>query len=188
MARDKRKAQTRQELVVAGDRLFREQGFHGTSLDQVAAAAGYTKGAVYSNFASKEDLFLSIFERRVEEALERVARVLEAHGEQGPAELTRRNLAAPDRGWMAVFFEFWAHVLRNPESRARFLALHRRAQEPLVAHARKRLGADGAIDAEGCTLANVAMVNGLQLEQLTDPELDAADLAVAMFEGAQRGI
>ena len=188
MARERRKAQTRHELVAAGDRMFREQGFHGTSLDQVAAAAGYTKGAVYSNFASKEDLFLAIFERRVEEALERVARVLEAHGEQGPAELTRRNLAAPDRGWMAVFFEFWAHVLRNPESRARFLVLHRRAQEPLVAHARKRLGADGAIDAEGWTLANVAMVNGLQLEQLTDPELDAADLAVAMFEGAQRGI
>ena len=67
--------------MAAGDRLFREQGFHGTSLDQVAAAAGYTKGAVYSNFASKEDLFLAIFERRVEEALERVARVLEALGE-----------------------------------------------------------------------------------------------------------
>ena len=119
--------------MAAGDRLFREQGFHDTSLDQVASAAGYTKGAVYSNFASKEDLFLAIFERRVEEALEHVARVLEALGEQGPAELTRRNLAAPDRGWMAVFFEFWAHVLRNPESRVRFLALHRRAQEPLVA-------------------------------------------------------
>ena len=188
MSRVERKAQTREELLAAGDRLFREQGFHGASLDQVAAAAGYTKGAVYSNFASKEDLFLAIYERRVERSQEWVARVLEEHGEDGPAELTRRNLATADRGWMAVFFEFWAHVLRNPEPRARFLILHRRAQEPLVAHARTRLAAGGDIDAERWTLANFAMVNGLQLEQLTDPGLDAAQLAVAMFEAAMRGV
>jgi AcrR family transcriptional regulator len=186
--RGTRKARTREKLLAAGDRMFREQGFHGTTLDQVAAAAGYTKGAVYSSFASKEDLFLAIYERRVAESLEWVRRALEEHGEGGPAELTRGNLATPDRGWMAVFFEFWAHVLRNPELRARFLALHRRAQEPLVAHARARLSASGTIDAEGWTLANVAMVNGLQLEQLTDPGLDVADVGVAMFEAAVRGM
>jgi AcrR family transcriptional regulator len=188
MSREERKAQTREALLAAGDRLFREQGFHSASLDQVAAAAGYTKGAVYSNFASKEDLFLAIYELRVERSREWVAGMLEEHGEDGPAEITRRNLATPDRGWMAVFFEFWAHVLRNPEPCARFLALHRRAQEPLVAHARARLAAGGDIDAERWTLANFAMVNGLQLEQLTDPGLDAASLAVAMFEAAIRGV
>ena len=186
--REERKAQTREELLAAGDRLFREHGFHGASLDQVAAAAGYTKGAVYSNFASKEDLVLAIYERRVERSREWVAGVLDEYGEEGPGEITRRNLATPDRGWMAVFFEFWAHVLRNPEPRARFLALHRRAQEPLVAQSRARLAAGGDVDAEGWTLANFAMVNGLQLEQLTDPGLDAAPLAVAMFEAAARGL
>jgi AcrR family transcriptional regulator len=186
--RGTRKARTREKLLAAGDRMFREQGFHGTTLDQVAAAAGYTKGAIYSSFASKEDLFLAIFELRVERSLEQVTRVIDGHGDDGPAELARRNLAKPDRGWMAVFFEFWAHVLRNPELRARFLALHRRAQEPLVAHASRRLAAGGDIDAEGWTLANVAMVNGLQLEQLTDPGLDAAHLAVATFEAAVRGM
>jgi AcrR family transcriptional regulator len=188
MSREERKAQTREELLAAGDRLFREQGFHGASLDQVAAAAGYTKGAVYSNFVSKEDLFLAIYERRVDASLKSVARVLEEHGDDGPAELTRNNLTRPDQGWMAVFFEFWAHVLRNPEPRARFLSLHRRAQEPLVAHARGRLAAGGDLDAESWTLANVAMVNGLQLEQLSDPGLDAAQLAVAMFDAAVKGL
>jgi AcrR family transcriptional regulator len=188
LTREERKARTREELLAAADRVFRDQGFHGASLDQVAAAAGYTKGAVYSNFASKEDLFLAIYERRVERSREWVARVLKEHGENGPAELTRRNLATPDRGWMAVFFEFWAHVLRNPEPRARFLSLHRQAQEPMVAHARGRLATNAGINAEGWTLANVAMVNGLQLEQLTDPGLDAAHLAVATFEAAVRGM
>jgi AcrR family transcriptional regulator len=189
MTREQRKAHTREELLAAGDWLFRERGFHGTSLDQVASAAGYTKGAVYSNFTSKEDLFLAIFERRVDDALARTAAFLSEHGERGPAELTRRALTSADSGWTAVFFEFWAHVLRNPEPRARFLSLHRRAQEPLAAYARERLGDGGqGVDAEGWVLANVAMVNGLQLEQLTDPELDAAHLAVAMFKASRRAI
>lgn len=45
------------------------QGFHATSVDAVADAAGYTKGAVYSNFASKEDLFFAVYERRVDRRL-----------------------------------------------------------------------------------------------------------------------
>jgi AcrR family transcriptional regulator len=187
LTRVERKAQTREDLLAAGDEVFREHGFHGASLDQVAAAAGYTKGAVYSNFASKEDLFLAIYERRVEESVEAVALVLEEGGDNAALELARSNLTVPDRGWMAVFFEFWAHVLRSPEARERFLELHRRAQEPLIAHARERFAAKSEIGAEAWALASVAMVNGLQLEQLTDPELDAAQVATAMFESTVRG-
>jgi AcrR family transcriptional regulator len=186
LTRGERKARTREELLAAGDRLFRESGFHGTSLDLVAASAGYTKGAVYSNFASKEDLFFAIYERRVEEAFARNSEALADASEEAPLELTRAVLSRSDPGWMAVFFEFWAHALRNPELRTRFLALHRRAQAPLVAHARKWLPED--VDVEGWTRANTAMVNGMQLERLTDPELDAADLTVTMLEISMRGI
>jgi AcrR family transcriptional regulator len=185
LTRLERKAQTRDELLAAGDRLFREGGFHGTSLDQVATAAGYTKGAVYSNFASKEDLFFAIYERGVEDAFARNAAALEDAPADAPLALTRAVLGSSDPGWMAVFFEFWAHVLRNPELRTRFLALHRRAQEPLVAHARKWLPPH--LDAEAWTLANTAMVNGMQLERLTDPELDAAGLTATMLEASIRG-
>ena len=62
LTRAERREQTRDDLIAAADRLFVEGGFHATSLDQIAAAAGYTKGAVYSNFASKEDLFLAVYE------------------------------------------------------------------------------------------------------------------------------
>ena len=64
LTRAERREQTRDDLIAAADRLFVEGGFHATSLDQIAAAAGYTKGAVYSNFASKEDLFFAVYERR----------------------------------------------------------------------------------------------------------------------------
>ena len=77
LSRAERREQTRDDLIAAADRLFVEGGFHATSLDQIAAAAGYTKGAVYSNFASKEDLFFAVYERRAgvaEAQLTRAAR------------------------------------------------------------------------------------------------------------------
>src|SRR3954465_6094287 len=66
LTRAERREQTRQELLTAAEECFVTGGFHATSVEQVADRAGYTKGAVYSNFASKEDLFFAIYERRVE--------------------------------------------------------------------------------------------------------------------------
>ena len=185
MTRAERKAQTREELLDAALRLFQARGFHATSLDQVAAEAGYTKGAVYSNFSSKEDLFFGVYERRVEETLPALREALD--GGQTPVDLARSTVAGRrggDAGWLAVFFEFWAHVLRNPEHRERFQRLHREARQPLV-EASARIG---LADAEEWTIASHAMVTGLSLEQLTDPALDAADLAGTMLETMLRGV
>ena len=185
MTRAQRKARTREDLLDAAMTLFCDGGFHGTTLDQVAAAAGYTKGAVYSNFASKEDLFFALYERRVEESVPRLREALEAG--TTPADIARVTVGsrrAGDDGWLAVFFEFWAHVLRHPELRERFEGLHRAARRPFVeATARMGLG----VDPEEWTVACYAMVTGLSLEQLTDPDLDAAAVAVRTLEMLLRG-
>src|SRR3954469_13948468 len=76
LSRAERRARTRDDLVAAADELFSANGFHATSVDAVADAAGYTKGAVYSNFASKEDLFFAVYERRVDRYVEHVERRL----------------------------------------------------------------------------------------------------------------
>ena len=57
LSRVERREKTRQDLLTAAEACFVTRGFHATSVDEVAEQAGYTKGAVYSNFASKEDLF-----------------------------------------------------------------------------------------------------------------------------------
>lgn len=62
-ARGDRREQTRAALLAAAERLWAERGIHGASLDDIAAAAGLTKGAVYSNFAGKTDLLLALMER-----------------------------------------------------------------------------------------------------------------------------
>src|SRR6476620_1122742 len=131
VTRAARREQTRDDLIAAADRLFIEGGFHATSLDQIAAAAGYTKGAVYSNFTSKEDLFFAVYERRVERLIPEVEQALidapgTAEGLMSVVSAHARRREANDDGWLAVFLEFWTHVLRHPEHRDRFAAIHNR--------------------------------------------------------------
>ena len=80
---------TRRHLLDAAATVFARQGFHGASLDDVAAVAGFTKGAVYSNFASKDDLFLAVFEDRYAREQDEMHRVLTE--EEQPYELGRAN-------------------------------------------------------------------------------------------------
>jgi AcrR family transcriptional regulator len=189
LSRVERREQTRQELVSAAEKCFVSRGFHASSVDEVAERAGYTKGAVYSNFASKEDLFFAVYERRVEQVLTEVVPGLI----QGSAEDAFDQLAAgaiqrrdPDDGWRAVFFEFWAHVLRHPELRERFAAIHARFLEPMAEGVRQ-LAADrgltlpGDVTASQVAVAWNAMEVGLVLERLTQPQ--TVDVALARRMG-----
>jgi AcrR family transcriptional regulator len=184
--RAERQAQTRGELVDAAERLFTAQGFHATFLEAVADAAGYTRGAVYSNFASKEDLFFAVYERRVEAFLPELSRALSDAQDITEALLavTAAHRARSEReqdGWLAVFLEFWTHVLRHGEYRARFAAIHGRYLEPIAA-ALDRWAAEQDIglpvDAHRLTVALTVLGTGLGLERLTQPELVDADFAV----------
>jgi AcrR family transcriptional regulator len=188
--RAERQARTREDLIDAAEELFTENGFHATSLDAVAVAAGYTKGAVYSNFSSKEDLFFAVYERRVARHEVHVAELFNDPPDAGEAilrvvaavgELRRRRAD----GWMAVFLEFWTHVIRHPEHRARFGEAHNRAvvpfQEALERFAAQQ-GITLAIPADQLATALFAMENGIGLERLTDPDSADADLPVRLVE------
>jgi AcrR family transcriptional regulator len=190
MTRAERRQRTRDELVDAAERLFSRQGFHATSIDAVAAEAGFTKGAVYSNFDSKEDLFFAVYERRVdrrveemEAAVREASTAVEAFERMAPGSEGRR---APADGWLAVFFEFWAHVLRHPELRQRFAAQHRRVIEPVAA----ALEVPG--DSYEVATAHFAMQLGLQLERLTQPDVVDADFGRRMgrllMDGGRDGL
>jgi AcrR family transcriptional regulator len=199
MTRAERQRHTREGLVDAAERLFSKQGFHATSLDAVAAEAGFTKGAVYSNFGSKEDLFFAVYERRVDGRVEQMEAALNEAPTTFEAVLRMvpggDGRPAADDGWLAVFFEFWAHVLRHPELRERFARQHRRVIEP-VATASARLVDERAgehpEDAYKVATARFAMQLGLQLERLTQPEVVDADLgrrmALMIAEGGPDGL
>jgi AcrR family transcriptional regulator len=199
LSRAERQANTRAELVDAAERLFSAQGFDATSLDAVADEAGYTKGAVYSNFASKEDLFFAVYERRVDRYLAEAERTLaEVDGAAEGVLRVTAGVAArreTDDGWLAVFLEFWTHVLRHPEHRARFAEIHARAADPFV-RSTERFAAERGIElplgSRQLAVALFAMGTGIGLERLTQPEVVDGELMVRMqelwFEAlAQRG-
>jgi AcrR family transcriptional regulator len=184
LTRAERQARTRDDLVAAAERLFTARGFHATSVDTVADAAGYTKGAVYSNFASKEDLFFAVYERRADAAAAYTRSTIASAPDPitGIERLSRTTLDRRDRddGWLAVFFEFWAHVLRHPELRERFAATHRRVVGPVIEGVERLVverGVEPDETLERTVTAYYAMQLGLQLESLTQPEVVDADLA-----------
>ena len=186
LTREEKREQTRDELAAAADELFTGNGFHATSLDQIAARAGYTKGAVYSNFASKEDLFFAVYERRAEASIRQIESIFTEHGVEGGLDrlsmdtLARRNR---DDGWLAVFFEFWAHVIRNPELRARFAEVRGRVLAPFV-EAVEQLAEERNLelpaDAAGLAIGMNILQVGLGLERLTRPDLVDVDLGARM--------
>jgi AcrR family transcriptional regulator len=198
LSRAERRARTRDDLVDAAERLFSANGFHATSVDAVADAAGYTKGAVYSNFASKEDLFLAVYARQADQAVAAIERELAKAPDPitGIETLARARVEQRGRadGWLAVFFEFWAHVVRRPELRDRFARIHRRALEPMAAAVERFAGERGIsipVEAGGLNVAMNAMVLGLSLERLTQPDVVDVRLGARMvrlvLEDLERG-
>ena len=169
-----RRAEVRARVLAAARDVFAERGFAGATTDHVAAAAGFTKGAVYSNFGSKDDLFLALMDAEVaarvtavEQALARTADLPGALGAVG-AELARR-----DAGWQLLYLEFWQRAVRDPGARAAFVT-SRRELRARVGEVVERFLLEHPVrtgwDAGGLTLVLIALTNGLSLEALPDPE------------------
>jgi AcrR family transcriptional regulator len=129
MTQAERREETREQLLVAAARVFAKRGFHGTSLDAIAEEAGFSRGAVYYNFADKEELFLELLDRRCAERAQDLREVF-ADTDEDDVEATSQQaqLAAEhalkamtsDAEWRALYLEFLAHAARDPAFRRRF--------------------------------------------------------------------
>src|SRR6266540_3931517 len=95
LRRDEQRHQTRAQLLDAAERVFAREGLRGASVAAIAAEAGYSHGAIYSNFDGKEDLFLMLVEERIDARLARVYQAADAALSQGsePLEAARRFVA-----------------------------------------------------------------------------------------------
>ncbi len=111
MTRDEARLRTREAILVQARRLFESQGYRGASLDDIAEAAGYSKGAVYSNWASKEALFLELLDREARDA--------------GSGDSL---LATDATGWALATLDFFLEAVHNPEARAALGERYRQAR------------------------------------------------------------
>ena len=135
--RERRLERTRALLLDAAQEVFAEKGFTAATIDDIASAAGYTKGAVYKHFTTKEELFLALSDRFWRRYFDTFTEVLSAAGEVGARELDEiarrwRDLSR-DRGaeHAALGHEFTLYLIRNPDARVRVEAKRTEVAEEL---------------------------------------------------------
>jgi AcrR family transcriptional regulator len=123
--RERRLERTRKLLLDAAEEVFAEKGFIPATLDDIAKAAGYSKGAIYKYFSTKEDLFLAASDRYWRRYFDNFTEVMSSSSQIGAHELEeiaeRWRQLSRDRGaeHAALGIEFNLYLLRNPEARKR---------------------------------------------------------------------
>jgi AcrR family transcriptional regulator len=174
---DRRRAMTRQHLLDAAAIVFARNGFHGATLDEVSATAGFTKGAVYSNFKSKDDLFLALLEERTERQLAVVSDVLEAGGhapaEQFPlvSQLFRGELFWDD-DFATLYLEFVLYARRHPDAQIKLAESARRTRamvQELIDAEYTALDVSPKYSSADIAAMSLALFAGFGLDRLVDP-------------------
>jgi AcrR family transcriptional regulator len=167
---------TRRKLLDAAKRIFAQQGFEAARLEDIAAGAGYTRGAFYANFKSKEDIFFALFEEWVRERIDSFTSALRCHSD--PAEklvALRTHYAelATDRRLVLISMEFKLFAMRHPEAHARLRSRHRRIRASfgeLFSELMGELGKTLGIAYPAASACLGAVAQGLLLEHLLDPK------------------
>jgi len=197
LTREQSKANTRERLLAAARSAFAESGFHGASVEEIATRAGFSTGALYSNFDGKEDLFLVLMEREIEEHAREIAQAVA----ERPSVSERATGGA--RRWMMMierepellllFMEFWAYGVREPAVRpkvAERFAQVRRLLTRLIEDGVREFELELALPAEQLAIAVDALADGIARQRLADPEAVPDELMGTvlslLFEAATR--
>jgi AcrR family transcriptional regulator len=118
-----RTTETRARLLDAAEEVFVRDGYESAQLDEIAAIADRSKGAVYTHFKSKEDLFLALFENRTRSYIDRIVSSLQKCTNRMQSLAAFREFyvgLVQDRSWSILTLEFKLYALRHPESKERF--------------------------------------------------------------------
>lgn len=180
--RAQRQQQTRTELIEAATALFADHGFHGTTLDMIAKAAGYTKGAVYSNFSTKDELFLAALEIETASRIAIMQKIVSQSDAEEPWEkgIVRwfEETLDPERGWFLAEIEFAVHTVRHPEGQQMLEAVY----APMLAAIASLTNPPGpTADNEEIARLFMALSSGIGLEHARAPDktpLNALEFAL----------
>jgi AcrR family transcriptional regulator len=176
LTRKQRQEQTRTMLLAAAGKVLARGGL-GAPIDEIARGAGFTKGAFYANFASKDDLFLAMLDERFSD---RLAQIERHSGDDGDLDeqvraagndFSRYLSADPD--WQRLFFELAVHAARNESFRERMVARCRElcaGLARLIERRSKTLDVELPVDSERLALMLFAIANGFALQKLLAPE------------------
>jgi AcrR family transcriptional regulator len=184
--------EAREELLTAALRVFAERGYRDAGVDDIAAAAGYSKGALYWHFSGKEELLAALLEERVDPPMREMFRALEsAPPEQDMSVEGSRDFArrlTHERDAVLLEREYWSLAIRDPELRARYVARQTEMRGALARALEARARHLGIphlpMAAEDFARVVMGIIGGLTVDELIEPgsvrpELVAEALALA---------
>jgi AcrR family transcriptional regulator len=183
LTREESRARTRSLLIEAAGKVFAERGFTGASVEEITERAGFSRGAFYSNFGSKDDLFLAVLDAHIESEFSSLTQVLEgnpspeAFFEYLRSRAIRRSREG--REWSLLWAEFWLHVVRHPELAPKLASRQRAARSTIAAIIERQCGQLGMglpLPAEDLASVMLAVDDGLVLQEHLDPTAVPGDL------------
>jgi AcrR family transcriptional regulator len=165
---------TRSLLIQSAEKIFARDGFEAARLEEIAADAGYTRGAFYANFENKEDLFFALLEAQINSRIEKVR--LQVDASPTPAEKLKALRSfllemSLDRRWSLLALEFKLFAVRHPEVKSRLATMNRRfvsSRVHILQNVMEGLGRNlpASTNAVGISLSTLS--NGLALEHMLD--------------------
>jgi AcrR family transcriptional regulator len=186
---------TRDKLFEAAARVFEEQGIGGASIEAIALAAGFTRGAFYSNFASKDELIIAMIENHVEQSIRRMHELLARHKNLADfidaLKTMDRSQQDPLGRSPLLHMEMILFVARAEKRRpelAKRLRARRKLIADIVATTAKDSGRNGVLSPAWAGAVVLAMEDGFRLHRLIDPETTPADSFLRAIGDLQRAI
>lgn len=165
---------TRRKLLLAAEQTFARDGYEAARLEDIAAQAGYTRGAFYANFDSKEDIFFALLEQWVAQRISEVNVLLRRHDNpQQRLRALRQHYAeiAQDRRLALLSLEFKLFAVRHPEAHARLRARQRGLRScggDILRRVMKSLGRSLPISSAAAATALGAFSHAMLLEHLVE--------------------
>jgi AcrR family transcriptional regulator len=195
-SRQERRERTRAELLDAARRAFLRDGFHAASLDGIAEDAGYTKGAVYSNFASKDDLLVAVLEGHFSARVEAYEQLIfSTDGIEDAYRAVARywhDANAREPEWSRLVVELLAHGSRNDQLRRTVREIRERALDRIAGFVDRLAelhGVEYTIPTREVARGSGALNRGLAVEQLLAPDVpveEFEEMHVAYMRGLTR--
>jgi AcrR family transcriptional regulator len=189
LTRAERQAQTRSDLLEAAARVFVERGFEGASIEAICDEAGYTRGAFYSNFKSKADLFAELLQQRVYTTYRRMA-AASAEGRRQSLRETGEQLARiqaqKDGQWLfRLWLELLAYAGRDKQFRrlaGAFWSGTRELTAVAIRDAYEESGQTPPASPTALATAMIALDIGLALQHYVDPQAVPLDVYPELYE------
>ncbi|CAN7354926.1 TetR/AcrR family transcriptional regulator [Trinickia sp. LjRoot230] len=194
LTREQSKDQTRERLIEAARTMFMKKGYVSTSVEDIAAAAGYTRGAFYSNFGGKSELMIELLRRdhdRIHEAFEAIMTEGGTREEMQKRAMVYYSQMFRQDDYFPLWVEAKLLASRDAKFRVLFNAFRNEKLDRIAAYIRafsEQLGTPLPLPADTLALGLVSLCDGVQFFRMSDPQQFTDEITESVLAGFFRKV